>query len=72
MCHIDPPSVCPARYAVMVRSLSGGECGDDLGWCGCEYLRGLMRAKYSPISCAVGACRRIFGLFPPLGAEENE
>jgi hypothetical protein len=54
MCHIVPPRVCPALYAVIVNPDSEGEKGEGIGWCGCEYLSGLMSEKYDAISSAVG------------------
>jgi hypothetical protein len=31
MCHIEPPNVCPALYAVIVRPFKGGENDDGIG-----------------------------------------
>lgn len=55
-----PPSVCPELYAVIVSPLSGGENGDASGWCGCEYLSGVISEKYRAMSSGVGDCRSRF------------
>jgi hypothetical protein len=38
MCHIVPPNVRPALYAVMVSPFSGGENDEGVGSYGCEYF----------------------------------
>lgn len=50
---------------MIVRPPNGGDQGEGIGWWGCEYLSGLIRAKYDAISSEVGGSRSSWSLGVP-------